>query len=93
MNRRKTRLSERLVGAPVAPGSTITFQKDSANTATFYHLDVLDLEVPPPPLSQPASSLSNPFSLFSYSCEFVSLRGSNNFPIRGCASSVALSWI
>ncbi len=45
-------------GAAVAPGDTITFQKDSTNTAAFYYIDVVDLENPPAPLTQPANSLS-----------------------------------
>jgi Carbohydrate binding module (family 6)/F5/8 type C domain len=44
--------------APVAPGDTITLQKDAANTAGFYYIDVVDLENPPDPLAQPANSLS-----------------------------------
>lgn len=47
-----------ITGAAVAPGSTIKFQKDSANTASFYWLDVVDMEAPPAALSQPANSLS-----------------------------------
>src|ERR1039458_4957463 len=45
-------------GAAVAPGSKITLQQDSTNTATFYWLDVIDLENPPLPLTQPANSLA-----------------------------------
>src|SRR5260221_3668834 len=45
-------------GAAVASGTTITFQQDSTNTAAFYWLDVIDLENPPPPLTQPANSLA-----------------------------------
>ena len=45
-------------GAAVAPGSTITLQKDSANSAAYYNIDVVDLEAPPAALSQPANSLS-----------------------------------
>jgi len=45
-------------GAPVAPGSKITFQKDAANTAAFYWIDCVDLEQPPAPLAQPAGSIS-----------------------------------
>src|ERR1700722_5616887 len=33
-----------ITGAAVAPGSTITFQKDAANSAAFYYIDVVDLE-------------------------------------------------
>jgi hypothetical protein len=45
-------------GAAVAPGSTITLEKDAANSASYYHIDVVDLEAPPAPLTQPANSLS-----------------------------------
>ena len=45
-------------GAAIAPGSTITLQKDSANSASYYNVDVVDVEAPPAALSQPANSLS-----------------------------------
>jgi hypothetical protein len=45
-------------GAPVAPGDTIALQKDAANAAAFYDVDVVDLEAPPPPASAPPGSLS-----------------------------------
>jgi Carbohydrate binding module (family 6) len=44
-------------GAAIAPGSTITIQEDSSNTATFYWIDCIDLEAPLP-LTQPANSIS-----------------------------------
>jgi MYXO-CTERM domain-containing protein len=47
-----------ITGAPVAPGSTITLKKDAANTASFYWIDLLDVEAPPAALAQPANSLS-----------------------------------
>ncbi len=47
------------INAPAVPaGATITFQKDSGNSAAFYYLDVVDMENPPGPVSQPANSLS-----------------------------------
>ena len=46
-----------IMGAAVAPGDTIRFQKDSENSASFYYIDVADLENPPVPLSQPPNSL------------------------------------
>jgi len=47
------------INAPAVPaGATIMFRKDSGNTASFYWLDVVDMENPPGPLSQPANSLS-----------------------------------
>jgi hypothetical protein len=45
-------------GAPLGAGSTIRLQKDAGNDADFYHVDVVDLEAPPPPRAQPANSLS-----------------------------------
>jgi hypothetical protein len=47
-----------ITGAPVASGSTITLQQDSTNTASFYYIDLIDLETPPAALTQPANSLS-----------------------------------
>jgi len=47
-----------IVGAAVAPGDTIRFQKDSANAAMFYYIDVIDVENPPAPIAQPSNSLS-----------------------------------
>jgi hypothetical protein len=47
-----------ITGAAVAPGSTITLIKDAANSADYYHIDVIDLETPPAPLTPPANSLS-----------------------------------
>src|SRR3569833_355456 len=47
-----------VTGAAIAPGSVITLQVDSANTAAFYDIDVIDVENPPAPLTQPANSLS-----------------------------------
>ena len=47
-----------VTGAALAPCDTIRLQKDAANTASFYLIDVIDLEAPPPPLTQPAKSLS-----------------------------------
>ena len=47
-----------LTGAPVAPGDTITLQKDTANAAPFYDVDVVDLEAPPPATDAPDASLS-----------------------------------
>ena len=48
----------RIQGAPVAPGSTIMLKQDSSNLASFYWIDLIDLETPPAPLSKPADFLS-----------------------------------
>jgi hypothetical protein len=47
-----------LTGAALAPGDTIRVQMDASNTAAYYSIDVIDLEAPPPPITQPANSLS-----------------------------------
>jgi hypothetical protein len=47
-----------VTGAAITPGSTFSLVKDSANTAAFYDVDVVDVENPPAPLSQPANSIS-----------------------------------
>ncbi len=44
-------------GGAIPAGGTFAFQMDSGNTATYYNLDVVDLETPPAPLTQPANSL------------------------------------
>ncbi|GAA3304787.1 carbohydrate-binding protein [Dactylosporangium vinaceum] len=43
--------------APIAPGATFALQKDAADTAAFYDIDVVDVENPAP-VSQPAGSIS-----------------------------------
>jgi len=47
-----------ITGAPIAPGGTFALKKDASNTAAFYYIDVVDVENPPPPLVQPANSIS-----------------------------------
>ncbi|WP_174240713.1 carbohydrate-binding protein [Granulicella sp. S156] len=47
-----------ITGAPIAPGSTFSLQQDASNTAAFYYIDVIDVENPPAPLTQPANSIS-----------------------------------
>jgi len=47
-----------ITGAAVAPGDTITLQKNSGNSAAFYYIDVVDFENPPAALTQPANSIS-----------------------------------
>ena len=45
-------------GAAIAPGSTLSLVKSSSSTASFYDVDVVDVENPPAPLAQPANSIS-----------------------------------
>ena len=72
-----------IMGAAVAPGDTITFQKDSTNTATFYYIDVVDLENPPAPLMQPANSLS----IITYGAVSNNIAVDNTTAINNCFSA------
>jgi hypothetical protein len=45
-------------GDPIAPGSTIMLKQDSSNAASFYWIDLIDLESPPAPLTKPTDFLS-----------------------------------
>jgi hypothetical protein len=47
-----------VTGSPIAAGSTFALQRDAADTAAFYDIDVVDAENPPAALSQPANSIS-----------------------------------
>ncbi len=72
-----------ITGAGVAPGDTIRFQKDSTNSASFYYIDVVDLEAPPPPLSQPTNSLS----ILSYGAVSNNIGVDNTSAINSCFSA------
>jgi hypothetical protein len=82
-----------ITGAPVAPGDVIRFQQDPANTATFYYLDVVDLEAPPAPLAQPANSVS----ILSYGAVSNNITVDNTTAINNCfAAALAqgkIAWI
>ncbi len=69
-----------VTGAPIAPGSTFSLQKDPANTAAYYDVDVVDVEQPPAPLAQPVGSIS------ITSCGAVA----DNNPTNGSADSQAV---
>ncbi len=45
-------------GAPIAPGSTFSFRMESDDNASYYGIDVVDVENPPPALSEPANAIS-----------------------------------
>lgn len=47
-----------VTGAPIAPGATFALKKDSANGASSYDIDSVDVENPPAPAAQPAGSIS-----------------------------------
>jgi hypothetical protein len=72
-----------ITGAPVAPGGVIRLQMDSSNTATFYYIDVVDLETPPAPLTQPANSLS----ITSYGALSNNIGFDNTSAINNCFSA------
>ncbi len=69
-----------IAGAVVAPGDTITFQKDATNSAAFYYIDVIDLENPPAPLAQPANSLS----IITYGAVSNNIAVDNTVAINNC---------
>lgn len=46
------------IDGEVSAGDIIRLQKDAQDTAAFYRIDLMDLEDVPPPLAQPANSLS-----------------------------------
>ncbi|HTJ79477.1 MAG TPA: carbohydrate-binding protein [Rariglobus sp.] len=72
-----------ITGAAIAPGSTIRLQKNAANTAAFYHIDVVDLEALPAALSQPANSLSiTSYGAVSYNTGF-----DNSTAIQNCINA------
>jgi hypothetical protein len=70
-------------GAPVAPGSTLRLQKDSTNAAAFYYIDVIDLEAPPAPLTQPANSLS----ITSYGAVANNISADSTTAIQNCINA------
>jgi hypothetical protein len=72
-----------ITGTAVAPGDTIMLRKDSTNTASFYYLDVVDLENPPAPLTQPANSLS----ILSYGAVSNNIAVDNTAAINNCFSA------
>ena len=47
-----------VTGEPIGPGSTFSLKREAGDSAAFYNIDVVDVENPPPPLAQPANSIS-----------------------------------
>ena len=82
-----------IAGAAVAAGDTITLQKDATNAAAFYYIDVVDLESPPPPLTQPANSLS----ILDYGAISNNVNVDNTAAINNCFSAALaqgkIAWI
>ncbi len=46
-----------LLSADIPVGSTVALQEDAMDNASYYVIDLIDLEEVPPPLGQPANSL------------------------------------
>jgi hypothetical protein len=82
-----------VTGAAIAPGDTVTLQKDSANSASYYDIDLIELETPPAPLPRPANSLS----IVSYGAVANSIAVDSTTAIKACiadAESKGMSvWI
>ena len=82
-----------ITGAPVAPGQRLRFQMDASNAAAFYYIDVVDLENPPPPLAQPANSLS----ILSYGAVSNNPAVDNTSALNNCFSAAPaqgkIAWI
>lgn len=72
-----------LSGAAIAPGDTIMLQKDSNSTASYYNVDLIDLETPPAALSQPANSLS----ITSYGAQANNASVDNTTDIQNCINA------
>ncbi len=72
-----------ITGAPVVPGDTITLQRDAANSATFYYIDVADLEDPPAAATQPVNSLS----IVDYGAVSNNISVDNTAAINNCFSA------
>jgi len=70
-------------GAAIAPGNTFRLQKNGANTAAFYYIDVIDVEAPPAALSQPANSLS----ITSYGAIANDSNADNSTAIQNCINA------
>jgi hypothetical protein len=70
-------------GAAVAPGSTIMLKVDAANTAQFYYIDCIDVEAPPPALTQPANTIS----ITSYGAQANNISFDNSTAINNALSA------
>ncbi len=76
----------------IPAGGSFTLQKDSANSASYYNVDVVDLESPTA-LSQPANSLS----ILSYGAESNNPSFDNSSALQSCfnaaESANKIAWI
>lgn len=76
-----------VTGAAIAPGNTFRLQKNSANNAAFYYIDVIDVENPPGPLGQPGNSLS----ITSYGAVANNSGVDNSTAIQNCINAAQSS--
>ncbi|HVU27572.1 MAG TPA: carbohydrate-binding protein [Verrucomicrobiae bacterium] len=72
-----------VTGAAIAPGSTIMLKKDLDNSASFYNIDLIDLETPPAPFVQPTNSLS----IVSYGAVSNNPSVDNTSAIQNCINA------
>ena len=73
-----------ITGAAIAPGSTLRFQMDSSNSASFYYIDVVDLENPPAALAQP---INNSLSITSFGAMPNNPNFDNTSAINNCCNA------
>ena len=82
-----------VTGAAIAPGQTFRFQMDSTNSASFYYIDVVDLENPPAALLQPSNSLSIvSYGALSNNPSFDNTSAINNC-FKAAQSQGKITWI
>ncbi|MEO7719410.1 MAG: coagulation factor 5/8 type domain-containing protein [Capsulimonas sp.] len=72
-----------VTGAAIPAGATIKLQKDAANSAAFYYVDVVDVENPPAAIAQPANSLS----ITTYGAVANSSTTDNSTSIQNCINA------
>jgi Right handed beta helix region len=79
-------------GGSIPAGATFSLQKDSANSASYYNIDVVDLESPTA-LSQPANSIS----IMSYGAESNNPSFDNSSALQSCFNAAEnankIAWI
>ena len=72
-----------ITGAAIAPGSTIMLKKDAANSASFYYIDVIDVEAAPGAAAQPSNSLS----ITSYGAVANNIGSDSTSAIQNCINA------
>ncbi|MEO7298733.1 MAG: glycosyl hydrolase family 28-related protein [Verrucomicrobiota bacterium] len=69
---------------PLVPGELVRLQKDAPNTAAYYNIDLMDLEIVPGPLNQPVNSLS----VLSYGADATGI-GDATTALKNCISAAS----